>query len=310
MVKELQNTISEENSTDLTNLSNLISTYGTIEEKIQLVRNKNKILREELAETKGFSPEQKNSIGLAIDEKEKKEVQDLQKTAFELNPIYQKLFGDISSMSNSSLKKVIEQSREFAKNLKEIQVSGKTTGFQYDTGKKDEKGHPITSTISIESYTSFMKQIGVAEKDMYKEEPFSQIIAGFKKIKDASKDVSDEFKKTDKSDGLKMIAKGIAGVASQASSAASSLSNMFDSLGSGMADTMAEISGIASGIGNVASGIANVNPVQVIQGITGAVSALAQAHDKKLNAAIEDSKLKVLNLRMPIPIWNVRLSAN
>ena len=300
MVKELKSTMQEENVSNITSLSNVVQSYGTIEEKIQTVRNKNNLLREELSKNTSFSPEQKKAIGLAIDEKDKKEIQDLRKTAFELTPIYQKLFGDISSMSNSSLSKVIEQSKEFAKNLSEVKDStGKTTGFQYNTGKKDEKGNDIINTISIESYTSFMKQIGVAQKDMYKADPFAKITAGFKKIKAASKDADEDLKKTDRSDGIKMIAEGIGKVADQASSSASALGGMFDSLGNeSAADAMATISGVASGIGNIANGIASGNPAQVIQGVAGAISTLAQAHDKKLNAAIGRSKERVKELEI------------
>ena len=300
MVKELKSTMQEENVSNITSLSNVVQSFGTIEEKIQAVRNKNNILRQELSKNTSFSPEQKKAIGLAIDEKDKKEIQDLQKTAFELTSIYQKLFGDISSMSNSSLRKVIEQSKEFAKNLSEVKDStGKTTGFQYNTGKKDEKGNDIVNTISIESYTSFMNKIGAAQKDMYKANPFAKIIAGFKKIKAASKDADEDLKKTDRSDGIKMIAGGIGEVADQASSSASALGGMFDSLGNeSAADAMATISGVASGIGNIANGIASGNPAQVIQGVAGAISTLAQAHDKKLNAAIGRSKERVKELEI------------
>ena len=299
LVKELQSTMEEERSTSTSSLVGVLDAYGTIEDKIATVRKKNDQLRDELDKSTSFTPEQKEDISKAIFEKDKKEIGDLRKTAFELTPIYQKLFGDISNMSSTSLKQVIEQSKEFANNLKEVKDStGKTTGFEYNTGKKDKSGNDVINTISVENYTSYMKQIGVAERDLYKADPFAKIISGFKKIKDASKDASEELKKGDKADGVKMMAECISDLSNQASTASSALGGMFDALGNqGASDAMSTISGVASGIGNIAGGIASKNPAQVIQGVAGAVSTLAQAHDKKLNAAIDRSKERVKELQ-------------
>lgn len=73
---------------------------------------------------------------------------------------------------------------------------------------------------------------------------------------------------------------------------------MFSSLGDeDTATTMNEISGIASGIGSIIQGIASLNPAQVISGITGIVSSIANAHDSRLTKAINNSKLAVQELK-------------
>lgn len=88
-------------------------------------------------------------------------------------------------------------------------------------------------------------------------------------------------------------------------SVAGNLGSMFDTLGnSGLADVMSEIQGIATGASNIGKAMASFatdNPLGgitgTVSGITGIISSIAQAHDKKLDRAIERSQVRVERLK-------------
>lgn len=106
----------------------------------------------------------------------------------------------------------------------------------------------------------------------------------------------------EEADPLKKSFAEIAKYCDAAAQGCGDLSGMFDSLGNGGAsDVLDMLGGIASGIGDLAAGIASGDPLAMVTGgisaITGIISAIAQFHDKKLDRAIEKSKLRAQQLQ-------------
>ena len=288
MVDELSNLQQEQKSTNLTNFANIVAQYGTVETKIDIVRKKNNVLREEVNKSIDISPEQKQTILSAIDEKEQKEVQDLQASAFELTDVYKQLFGDISNVSYSTLVRIVDKAKSFVAGLQQV-TDTKTgaTKYRYDTGKRDKNNNEIFNTITLQNYTELLKKIDEEENAIGKINPFRLFNDGIKDINSG---------KTQ--DGIKKIGESIQEMSQQMSQSAQSIGSVFDAFGNEEAATdMEEISGIASGIGDVAQGIVSMNPAGVIQGISKAITSIANAHDKRLDIAIDKSKEKVTELK-------------
>ena len=288
MVEELQNLQQEQKSTNLTNFANIVTQYGNIETKIDIVRKKNNVLRDEVNKSIDISPEQKQTILSAIDDKENAEVADLQKSAFELTDVYKQLFGDISNVSYSTLVNIVDKAKSFVAGLQEV-TNPKTgvTQYRYDTGKRDKNNNEIFNTITLQNYTELLKKIDEEENAIGKINPFRLFNDGIKDIKNGKIH-----------DGIKKIGESIQEMSQQMSQSAQSIASVFDAFGNEEAATdIEEISGIASGIGDVAQSIVTMNPAGVIQGISKAITSIVNAHDKRLDVAINKSKERVTELK-------------
>lgn len=287
MTDELHSTMVEAKSTAALDIANLVAQYGDLDTKKKIITGKANELRSE-AQNSGLYT---TSFEDALQKQLTKEMQDLEDSALELTPFYQKLFGNISDLSLSSLKKLLQQAKDSIEQMKKDanpivdKKSGQITGYELTTVGSD--GKIKTVQTSLAAFNRILKQTGEVEKDVEKIDPFTKFSNGLKDIK-----------KGDTSDGIKKIGESVGSLSNDLSTTSSSASTMFSALGDDKtAAAMTEISGLAGGVGNIASGIASGNPVQVITGITGAVTTLAQAHDNKLNAAIEKSKQKVKELQ-------------
>lgn len=235
-----------------------------------------------------FSPEELKTFNDSLDRQTTDSINGLEEKSLELTPFYQKLFGDISQYSYGTLVKLMNETKSTIEAIQKTGTLDKGGKMSYSYTYTDESGKDKTQTVTQENLTRMLKQYGTVAKDVEKINPFKLFL----------KKGVNELGGKDKSQGVKDIAESINYVSSQAGEAASSLGNMFSSLGDeDTATTMNEISGIASGIGSIAQGITSMNPAQVISGITGIVSSIANAHDSRLTKAINNSKIAVQELK-------------
>lgn len=92
---------------------------------------------------------------------------------------------------------------------------------------------------------------------------------------------------------------GFSTITKFAGDATKSISTMFASFEDteGVQDALAYTTAGLESASSIAMGIASGNPIQILTGITGLVTNLAQIHDQQLNRAIENSRLKLQYLQ-------------
>lgn len=225
----------------------------------------------------------------SILEKWESEIRKVRGELFALSPEFKDLLVDTTAMGVSeltrlynkavALKAYIDQNR-----TKTVYENGKPVGYEYT----QEDGR--TGYISIDEYEKINDVMNKTKKKA------SEVKIAFNEMwawitgEDADKDGKADKKFIDIADSLGVLSKEIAGTIS-------SFSDMFDSLGNeSLADSLSFTADMVGSVGDIADGISSGNPLAILNGITGAISNIAQYHDKKLDKAIDKSKLKVKEL--------------
>lgn len=219
------------------------------------------------------------------------EIDKLKGELLSISPEFKALFKETTDLSIRQIKALYEQAKALKtlidsnKTRDVTNENGETIGYEYD------KGNGETGYISLDNYERLEKQIGKLQKKV------PQLSVSFKRLWDfiTGKD-SDGDGKADLT--FKDIAQDLHEVMAAAKQTADALSDMFDALGNeDVADDLALVGDLFGAGSNIAKGIATGNPLDVINGITSGISAIARHHDKKLDKAIKKSELRVKRLQ-------------
>lgn len=277
-----------------------INKYKSIAEKIRDLSEKYAPLtgtfigenNELVGNVEGMTPEQK-----VFFTEYKEELAKLKGQLLELLPVWEQIFGDQTYKSYGQIQQASDYAQQITDNASVTKnKNGKPTAFT--SWYLDENG----KRIDVSGEYSQIEKLKKAIQDLYKaglqKNPFATLI----------KNVRSLFSSGDK-DEKGTIEKKIAAIGESAAESADlvgnfagQMSSMFDALGNeGMADTMGNVQDAMSSISNIGQGFAKGGIVGGIAAAAGEavnwIGKIAQAHDKKLDKAIEKSKLRAQQLQ-------------
>lgn len=291
MVSELHNTIDENKQTELTDVLNFIKENESLQEKIDDITKKANLLREKAKNQGQYTPKFEADLNDWIN----KQVVQLNSTALQTSSIYEKLFGDRSKDSYNQLMEAKKIATQISSNAKinydkDNKATGFVSSFLNGNGGKEE----IKGTIS--DLNRIKELIDKLTSEEISKNPFASLASSFKDI------FSGKFKGEELTDKLKDFGRAAASSAQHVGAMASKASTMFDALGQGkMAQAMSTVSDVMGSVHNIGEGFAEGDVVGGIESAAGEaigwVTKLAQAHDNKLNKAIENSKERVKELQ-------------
>lgn len=276
-----------------------LNKYKSIAEKIRDLSEKYAPLtgtfigenNELIGNVEGMTPGQK-----ALFTEYKEELAKLRGQLLELLPVWEQIFGDQTYKSYGQIQQASDYAQQIIDNASVTKnKNGKPTAFT--SWYLDENG----KRIDVSGEYSQIEKLKKAIQDLYKaglqKNPFATLI----------KNVRSLFSSGDKDE--KGIIEKIAAIGESAAESADlvgnfagQMSSMFDALGNeGMADTMGNVQDAMSSISNIGQGFAKGGIVGGIAAAAGEavnwIGKIAQAHDKKLDKAIEKSKLRAQQLQ-------------
>ncbi|MBP8934178.1 MAG: hypothetical protein KBG68_00530 [Prevotella sp.] len=261
------------------------------------------------------------------------EISNLGASLLELLPAWNDIFGDETNKSLSSLKRGMKEANDIVANSTIVTDKGKPSYFM--STFIDEKGNDQSVTGTIQQLERLKKAAIDFPNKISDKNPFLGIMIAFKQLKkdllDESfwKNVSEKAKleggsttvtrngktetitaeeakkrqkeasgksKDDTTTLSQNLMKGI-DKAQKYMQAGTMLGSTIEALGggTGVSDAM----GVGSGILSGASSLSSLGPYGMAAGAAlGAISSIAELHDKKLDRAIEKSKQKVQELQL------------
>ena len=236
-----------------------------------------------------------NNVQKAYLDEYNKKLIELKSTLLQLLPEWEKIFGDKEQRSFSDLKEAERIAREIKNNAKvSYDSDGKPNGFTSFFTKDDGSIENVKGAYSL--LDKLIKAIPQLQDAQLAVNPFKTLAKNVKELFTSEKD-SDKLEK--KIGGL---GESAAESADLVGNFAGQMSSMFDALGNeGMADTMGNVQDAMSSISNIGQGFAKGGIVGGIAAAAGEavnwIGKIAQAHDKKLDKAIEKSKLRAQQLQ-------------
>lgn len=276
-----------------------LNKYKSIAEKIRDLSEKYAPLtgtfigenNELVGNVEGMTPGQK-----ALFTEYKEELAKLRGQLLELLPVWEQIFGDQTYKSYGQIQQASDYAQQIIDNASVTKnKNGKPTAFT--SWYLDENG----KRIDVSGEYSQIEKLKKAIQDLYKaglqKNPFATLIKNIRSL----------FSSGDKDE--KGIIEKIAAIGESAAESADlvgyfagQMSSMFDALGNeGMADTMGNVQDAMSSISNIGQGFAKGGIVGGIAAAAGEavnwIGKIAQAHDKKLDKAIEKSKLRAQQLQ-------------
>lgn len=243
-----------------------------------------------VGDTSGLNNVQKDYL----DEYNKKLIE-LKSTLLQLLPEWEKIFGDKEQRSFSDLKEAERIAREIKNNAKvSYDSDGKPNGFTSFFTKDDGSIENVKGAYSL--LDKLIKAIPQLQDAQLAVNPFKTLAKNVKELFTSEKD-SDKLEKK-----IGRLGESAAESADLVGNFAGQMSSMFDALGNeGMADTMGNVQDAMSSISNIGQGFAKGGIVGGIAAAAGEavnwIGKIAQAHDKKLDKAIEKSKLRAQQLQ-------------
>ena len=228
----------------------------------------------------------------------KEELAKLKGQFLELLPVWEQIFGDHTYKSYGQLQQASNVTQQILGNA---QVTKNKDGkpVSYTSWYQDEGGN----TVNVSGQYAQLEKLRKAFNDLYKEglqkNPFATL----------AKNLKDLFSKKEEGEGGKSTAEKLAAIGESAAESADlvgdfagQMSDMFDALGNeGMADSMGNVQDAMTSVSNIGQGFAKGGIVGGIAAAAGEavgwITKIAQAHDKKLDKAIEDSKLRAQQLQ-------------
>lgn len=239
----------------------------------------------------GMSPGQK-----ALFTEYKEEVAKLKGQLLELLPVWEQIFGDQTYKSYGQIQQASDYAQQIIDNASVTKnKNGKPTAFT--SWYLDENG----KRIDVSGEYSQIEKLKKAIQDLYKaglqKNPFATLIKNIRSLfSSGDKDEKGTIEK------IAAIGESAAESADLVGNFAGQMSSMFDALGNeGMADTMGNVQDAMSSISNIGQGFAKGGIVGGIAAAAGEavnwIGKIAQAHDKKLDKAIEKSKLRAQQLQ-------------
>lgn len=207
------------------------------------------------------------------------------------------------SESRNPFKTLSDGIKEYAEATEKLKKAQKELGFILDGGE-------VTTGVSETSHTGTKKTDGGLS---YQAKVVDKLTPKLKTLADAEKEVTDaQDKQNEASDKVQVGFGDIVDMANLLIGTLGDLGSAFDALGNdNIGDTLSTVQEVAGGLLNTAqsgatlfAGISSGNPMAIMQGATGIVSgitgiigSIAKAHDKKLDKAIEKSKLRAQELQ-------------
>lgn len=236
-----------------------------------------------------------NNVQKAYLDEYNKKLIELKSTLLQLLPEWEKIFGDKEQRSFSDLKEAERIAREIKNNAKvSYDSDGKPNGFTSFFTKDDGSIENVKGAYSL--LDKLIKAIPQLQDAQLAVNPFKTL----------AKNVKELFTPEEDSDNLEekigRLGESAAESADLVGNFAGQMSSMFDALGNeGMADTMGNVQDAMSSISNIGQGFAKGGIVGGIAAAAGEavnwIGKIAQAHDKKLDKAIEKSKLRTQQLQ-------------
>lgn len=236
-----------------------------------------------------------NNVQKAYLDEYNKKLIELKSTLLQLLPEWEKIFGDKEQRSFSDLKEAERIAREIKNNAKvSYDSDGKPNGFTSFFTKDDGSIENVKGAYSL--LDKLIKAIPQLQDAQLAVNPFKTLAKNVKELFTSEKD-SDKLEKK-----IGRLGESAAESADLVGNFAGQMSSMFDALGNeGMADTMGNVQDAMSSISNIGQGLAKGGIVGGIAAAAGEavnwIGKIAQAHDKKLDKAIEKSKLRVQQLQ-------------
>ena len=236
-----------------------------------------------------------NNVQKAYLDEYNKKLIELKSTLLQLLPEWEKIFGDKEQRSFSDLKEAERIAREIKNNAKvSYDSDGKPNGFTSFFTKDDGSIENVKGAYSL--LDKLIKAIPQLQDTQLAVNPFKTLAKNVKELFTSEKD-SDELEKK-----IGRLGESAAESADLVGNFAGQMSSMFDALGNeGMADTMGNVQDAMSSISNIGQGFAKGGIVGGIAAAAGEavnwIGKIAQAHDKKLDKAIEKSKLHAQQLQ-------------
>lgn len=276
-----------------------LNKYKSIAEKIRDLSEKYAPLtgtfigenNELVGNVEGMTPGQK-----ALFTEYKEELAKLRGQLLELLPVWEQIFGDQTYKSYGQIQQASDYAQQIIDNASVTKnKNGKPTAFT--SWYLDENG----KRIDVSGEYSQIEKLKKAIQDLYKaglqKNPFATLIKNIRSLfSSGDKDEKGTIEK------IAAIGESAAESAELVGNFAGQMSSMFDALGNeGMADTMGNVQDAMSSISNIGQGFAKGGIVGGIAAAAGEavnwIGKIAQAHDKKLDKAIEKSKLRVQQLQ-------------
>lgn len=276
-----------------------LNKYKSIAEKIRDLSEKYAPLtgtfigenNELVGNVEGMTPGQK-----ALFTEYKEELAKLRGQLLELLPVWEQIFGDQTYKSYGQIQQASDYAQQIIDNASVTKnKNGKPTAFT--SWYLDENG----KRIDVSGEYSQIKKLKKAIQDLYKaglqKNPFATLIKNIRSLfSSGDKDEKGTIEK------IAAIGESAAKSADLVGNFAGQMSSMFDALGNeGMADTMGNVQDAMSSISNIGQGFAKGGIVGGIAAAAGEavnwIGKIAQAHDKKLDKAIEKSKLRAQQLQ-------------
>lgn len=236
-----------------------------------------------------------NNVQKAYLDEYNKKLIELKSTLLQLLPEWEKIFGDKEQRSFSDLKEAERIAREIKNNAKvSYDSDGKPNGFTSFFTKDDGSIENVKGAYSL--LDKLIKAIPQLQDAQLAVNPFKTLAKNVKELFTSEKD-SDKLEKK-----IGRLGESAAESADLVGNFAGQMSSMFDTLGNeGMADTMGNVQDAMSSISNIGQGFAKGGIVGGIAAAAGEavnwIGKIAQAHDKKLDKAIEKSKLRAQQLQ-------------
>lgn len=276
-----------------------LNKYKSIAEKIRDLSEKYAPLtgtfigenNELVGNVEGMTPGQK-----ALFTEYKEELAKLRGQLLELLPVWEQIFGDRTYKSYGQIQQASDYAQQIIDNASVTKnKNGKPTAFT--SWYLDENG----KRIDVSGEYSQIEKLKKAIQDLYKaglqKNPFATLIKNIRSLfSSGDKDEKGTIEK------IAAIGESAAESAELVGNFAGQMSSMFDALGNeGMADTMGNVQDAMSSISNIGQGFAKGGIVGGIAAAAGEavnwIGKIAQAHDKKLDKAIEKSKLRAQQLQ-------------
>ena len=236
-----------------------------------------------------------NNVQKAYLDEYNRKLIELKSTLLQLLPEWEKIFGDKEQRSFSDLKEAERIAREIKNNAKvSYDNDGKPNGFTSFFTKDDGSIENVKGAYSL--LDKLIKAIPQLQDAQLAVNPFKTLAKNVKELFTSEKD-SDKLEKK-----IGRLGESAAESADLVGNFAGQMSSMFDALGNeGMADTMGNVQDAMSSISNIGQGFAKGGIVGGIAAAAGEavnwIGKIAQAHDKKLDKAIEKSKLRAQQLQ-------------
>ena len=236
-----------------------------------------------------------NNVQKAYLDEYNKKLIELKSTLLQLLPEWEKIFGDKEQRSIYDLKEAERIAREIKNNAKvSYDSDGKPNGFTSFFTKDDGSIENVKGAYSL--LDKLIKAIPQLQDAQLAVNPFKTLAKNVKELFTSEKD-SDKLEKK-----IGRLGESAAESADLVGNFAGQMSSMFDALGNeGMADTMGNVQDAMSSISNIGQGFAKGGIVGGIAAAAGEavnwIGKIAQAHDKKLDKAIEKSKLRAQQLQ-------------